>query len=99
MKAHFFDLADRLGRALLPGEVLLLYLSGERSDFVRFNRDKVRQAGSVEQRYLTVRLVREGRQAAATLAIAGNGGDQALARATIARLRDDLAQLRRIRGC
>lgn len=93
MKAHFFDLADRLGRALLPGEVLLLYLSGERSNFVRFNRGKVRQAGSVEQRYLTVRLVREGRQAAATLAIAGNGGDQALARATIARLRDDLAQL------
>ncbi len=93
MNEHFFDLADRLCRELHPEEALLLYLSAERSDFVRFNRGKVRQAGSVEQRYLTVRLVRAGRQAAATLVIAGDNEDQALARAVIARLRDDLAQL------
>ncbi len=93
MKAHFFDLADRLGRALPPDEILLLYLSGERSDFVRLNQGKVRQAGSVEQRYLTVRLVRKPRQAAATLALAGDGGDLEAARAALAGLRDLLPQL------
>ncbi len=41
---------------------------------------QVRQAGSVQQRFLSVRLVRERRQAAATLAIAGDGEDLALAR-------------------
>lgn len=93
MKAHFFELAGRLARELHAGETLLCELAAERSDFVRFNRSRVRQAGSVEQRFLSLRLVRERRQAAATIAIAGNGEDLALARATIARLRDALAQL------
>ena len=64
MKEAFFDLAGRLFRGLAPGEVLLLEFSGERSDFVRFNKGKVRQAGSVEQRYLSLRLVKGRRQAA-----------------------------------
>ncbi len=93
MREHFFDLAGRLSRELHAGEVLLLNLSAERSDFVRFNQGRVRQAGSVEQRLVSIRLVHARRQAAATLAIAGNGEDLALARATVARLRDALAQL------
>lgn len=93
MKAHFFELAGRLTRELHAGETLLCELAAERSDFVRFNRSRIRQAGSVEQRFLSLRLVRERRQAAATITIAGNGEDLALARATIARLRDALAQL------
>ena len=93
MREHFFDLADRLTRELHTDEALLLHLSAERSDFVRFNQGRVRQAGSVEQRLLSVRLVHERRQAAATIAIAGNGDDLGLARAMIARLRDALTQL------
>lgn len=93
MKDHFFGLADRLNGELGAGETLLCSLDAERSDFVRFNRGQVRQAGSVQQRFLSVRLVRERRQAAATLAIAGDGEDLALARGVLARLRDELAQL------
>jgi predicted Zn-dependent protease len=93
VKEHFFDLADRLNRELHAGEILLCALAAEHSDFVRFNRGRIRQAGSVAQQLLSVRLLRERRQAAATITIAGNAEDLALARATIARLRDALTQL------
>jgi len=93
MKDAFFELTDSLNRGLRPGEVLLCALAAERSDFVRFNRARVRQPGSVAQRYLTLRLVRERRQASATLALAGHAEDVERARAAIARLRDALAQL------
>jgi predicted Zn-dependent protease len=67
VKRLFFELASRLERELKAGEVLLSNLHAERSDFVRFNQGKVRQGGSVEQRYLTLRLVRARRQASATV--------------------------------
>jgi predicted Zn-dependent protease len=69
VKARFFELADRLAGRLRPGETLLSHLGAERSDFVRFNQARVRQAGSVEQAYLTLRLVRERRQASATTSL------------------------------
>jgi len=93
VKAPFFALAERLCGERAAGEALLLELAAERSDFVRFNRAKVRQAGSVAQRFLSLRLVRARRQAAATIALAGSGEDLALARATIARLRDAISDL------
>ena len=93
MKDHFFELCGGLAQALREGEVLLCSLRAERSDFVRFNRGSVRQAGSVEQRMATLRLVRAGRQAAATLALAGTREDLEPARLALARVRDALAGL------
>src|SRR5436853_475288 len=46
MKSQFYELAARLERELAPTETLLCNLSAERSDFVRFNQARVRQAGS-----------------------------------------------------
>ena len=93
MKDAFFSLAERLAASLAGDEVLLCNLSAERSDFVRFNQARVRQAGSVEQRYLSVRLVRRRRQASATLSLAGGGDDLASAREALAGLRDSLDSL------
>src|SRR6185295_2332846 len=90
MKEQFYALAARLEKALKAGETLLCNLSAERSDFVRFNRALVRQAGSVEQSYLTLRLVREQRQASASIALAGNGDDVSVSLETLGRLRDAL---------
>ena len=92
-QSQFFELADRLCSERAAGEVLLLTLSGEDSDFVRFNKARVRQAGRVGQRYLSLRLVRNGRQAVATIVLAGGSGDADVARRTIGRLRDTLAHL------
>jgi predicted Zn-dependent protease len=97
LKAPFFALADRLCGELTAGETLLLELAAERSDFVRFSRAKVRQAGSVAQRFLSVRLVRAQRQAAATIALAGGAENLAqdleAARAALAQLRTAIADL------
>ncbi len=93
MKAHFFELSERLARELRAGEVLLLNFAGERSDFVRFNAGKVRQAGSVEQRSLALRLVHGGRQVSADLELAGAGADLEPARSVLGKLRASLAGL------
>ena len=93
MKDAFFELAAVLERELRAGEALLCEFSAERSDFVRFNRGRVRQPGSVEQRHLSLRLVRDRRQADATLAVGGDGSDLDQARTMLERLRDMLPAL------
>jgi predicted Zn-dependent protease len=93
MQSRFFELADALSQRCAGTEALLLAFSAERSDFVRFNKGLVRQAGSVEQRYLTLRLVRERRQASATVALSGSSDDVETAGRELARLRDVLATL------
>jgi predicted Zn-dependent protease len=93
MKSQFFELADALRKVLRSGEILLCYLSAERSDFVRFNKALVRQAGTVEQRYLSIRLIRAQRQASANIALAGSSDDVERARGALERLRDVLTQL------
>lgn len=93
VQSQFFELADALDRDRGPGEIVLSSLSAERSDFVRFNKALVRQAGTVEQRYLTLRLTRERRQASATVALSGARDDLELAKLTLGRLRDMLGEL------
>lgn len=93
MKAHFFHLADRLCASLAAGETLLAGLHGERSDFVRFTHGKVRQAGSVEQRFVSLRLVRARRQASAGVTLAGGEEDTELCLRTLESLREALAGL------
>jgi predicted Zn-dependent protease len=78
LKHRFFATAERLARGLRANETLLCNLSAERSDFVRFNHARVRQAGSVAQGYLTLRLVRDRRQASATVMLDGEGHEDAL---------------------
>ncbi|MFB3892913.1 MAG: TldD/PmbA family protein [Phycisphaerae bacterium] len=71
MQQYFYQLADDLKSKLKGEEVFLANYSGEDSDFVRFNQAKVRQPGSVTQRYLTLELINGQRHAAATVALAG----------------------------
>ena len=78
MKDRFFELSGRLARGLRANETLLCNLSAERSDFVRFNHGRVRQAGTVEQGYLDLRLVRDRRQATATVPLEGKDHEDVL---------------------
>ena len=93
MKSEFFELFDGLTRHLRPTELLLATFSGERSEFVRLNRAHVRQAGTVEQRYLTLRLIEARRQASATLALSGTSNDADRARHVLMQLREVVPQL------
>ena len=72
MRAYFNLLADSLMALLTGDEVLLCSFDGEDSDFVRLNRNKVRQAGHVTQRYIHLDLIRGQRHATCNSVLAGH---------------------------
>jgi predicted Zn-dependent protease len=72
MQAHFKKIADHAFSLLKGDEVALLTFDGEESDFIRFNKNAVRQAGSVAQRDLGIDLIRGSRHAEAQLALSGD---------------------------
>ncbi len=92
METYFRDLAQTLCAAILPQETLLLNYDGETSDFVRFNQNKIRQAGNVRQQYLQLDLIAKQRQSTATLPLCGDRArDETQAVKVIAGLREQLA--------
>ncbi|MGF1598631.1 MAG: metallopeptidase TldD-related protein [Acidimicrobiales bacterium] len=67
----YFDELVRWATGQLRGdEILTASLEGENSDFVRFNGDAVRQAGSVRQRALSVDLIEGDTHAGASIQLA-----------------------------
>ena len=72
MEAYFHELADALDGMVHAGETGLAWLAAESTDFVRMNRGKVRQPGSVVQRYLDVSLISGARQATRQLSLSGD---------------------------
>ncbi|AUH50797.1 hypothetical protein CXB49_08260 [Chromobacterium sp. ATCC 53434] len=93
MRAHLKTLAAALSGLLRDGEGYTLWLEAERSDFIRFNHGKVRQAGSVEQAYLDLRLIRGRRQATQQLSLSGGADDLALLETALPALREALEQV------
>ena len=72
MQEKFYSLADYLTGQLHADEVLLLNYEGEESDFVRFNKSLVRQAGAVDQKGMSLELVRGKRHARVSLGLTGS---------------------------
>jgi len=94
VEAYFSDLARTIDAALVAGERHATWFSAEDSDFVRLNRGKVRQPGSVSQRFIEIRLIRGARHALHSLSLSGElATDQAAVKAAVAGLRDALPQL------
>ena len=88
-ETYFHELAAIVDGLLLSGETALCWFAGERSDFVRMNRGRVRQPGTVRQHYLDVELIRGARHASARLSLAGHpAADRPQLARAIARLRD-----------
>lgn len=71
-------MAEVLASALQGEEVLSCYFCGEDSDFIRFNRSQVRQAGHVTQQSISVNLIKDRRQAGVEVTLTGDAaGDRA----------------------
>ncbi len=68
---HFEALAEDLRRHLAEGEDFTLWYSAEDSEFIRFNRARVRQTGQVRQASALLRLIRDERQASLDLTLSG----------------------------
>jgi predicted Zn-dependent protease len=94
VESYFNDLARAVDNALVAGERHATWFSAEDSDFVRMNRGKVRQPGTVSQRFIDIRLVRGMRHASHSLSLSGDRELDSRAIGTaVARLRDVLPQL------
>ena len=89
MESYFHDVAALVTRSLRADEVHLANFYGEDSDFVRFNGGKIRQAGAVEMRSLSIDLIRGRRHAAGSTSL---GGDLDADRVRIAALVESLRE-------
>jgi predicted Zn-dependent protease len=94
MHAYFDALVNAIDAAVQSGERHTSWFSAEETDFVRINRGKVRQAGSVSQRYMEIRLVRGQRHASHSLSLSGSlAADALTVQRAIAELRATLPDL------
>jgi predicted Zn-dependent protease len=94
MQQQFFELIASASGRLEGTEVLLAEFVGEETDFVRFNRSRVRQASNVRQAHVTLTLVEGPRRNSITLPLAGTPAtDRAATAEAIASLRSELASL------
>ncbi|HTQ00752.1 MAG TPA: metallopeptidase TldD-related protein [Casimicrobiaceae bacterium] len=94
MERYFDSLAAIVQQSLRGGERFTATFDAEDTDFVRLNRGKVRQPGTVSQRYLSVRLIEGTRHGEHTLSLSGDlGRDGAAVRDAVSSLRAALPDL------
>ncbi len=91
--AQFASLARFVSSAPVRGEILFGTLRGERSDFLRLNRARVRQAGTVERVTVGLRLLDGGRQARIVCTLGEREQVDAVLARALAELRAAAAQL------
>jgi len=90
MREHFDALMDTLAAGRTENEHLHAGLEGESSDFVRFNRARVRQAGHVNQYRLQLALQRGRKHCTAECDLEGGDSDHETVRALLRQLRERL---------
>jgi predicted Zn-dependent protease len=94
MEDYFDSVASILDRAIETGERYTAWFSAEASDFVRMNRGRVRQPGTVNQRSLRIQLVRRQRHASHSLSLTGTiATDREAITRAVATLRAALPEL------
>jgi predicted Zn-dependent protease len=94
MEGYFDSVASILDRAIDAGERYAASFSAEQSDFVRMNRGRVRQPGTVIQQSLRIQLIRDQRHASHSLSLTGRiGPDREAIMRAIATLRAALPEL------
>lgn len=88
-QVYFDDLVTTATASLVGGEVLLANVAGERTDFIRLNNGDVRQAGTIDQRTLTVDLIEGRRHVGGSIRLSGARTiDDARLTALLVQLRD-----------
>ncbi len=94
LEAEFAALAEAIAAQLLPEEQFTLGLNAEQSQFVRFNRARVRQAGTVIDCQVRLTLMANQRTASWQFPLTGHwDADWAIATDALADLRADLPHL------
>jgi predicted Zn-dependent protease len=93
IKPVFFELIKDLAHTCTGAEQMHAYLLGEDSDFVRFNRNRIRQAGTVQQYELQIALVSGQRHCIGSCDLTGHTDrDHSAALVLLEQLRQRLSQ-------
>ena len=94
MQNYFHDLANLVSTSAHAGEVTFCWLAAETSDFIRFNKNAVRQAGAVKQVAVTLALVVGAKRAEMRIMCTGTlAHDHAEITSAIASLRNDVTMV------
>jgi predicted Zn-dependent protease len=94
MRAAFDDISAYAMTQARAGEAIIVWYQGENSDFVRFNRGRVRQPGSVDQRAASIRLIRGARHASSGVTLSSDASlDRERVAAAVQALRAALPDL------
>ncbi|MEO1209490.1 MAG: TldD/PmbA family protein [Cyanobacteria bacterium J06638_20] len=94
LEQSFIQLTKTLHHKRTPDEHFTLQLSGEQSQFVRFNRAKVRQTGCVVDGNVTLTLMSNQRGASFTVPLSGDAAqDESMILTALGQLREELPQL------
>jgi len=94
MQDYFYHLSQQLFDSLQQDEILLCHFEGEVSDFVRFNHNKVRQAGNVIQQTLSINLIKGNKQTSGHCELSGQtDNDFILSRQILVSLRKQIDRL------
>lgn len=94
LEATFDRLAAALLDSLAADEHLKLTLSGEHSQFIRFNRARVRQTGCITDGQLSLTLMQQQRTGSCTVPFIGDwDSDWPIAHSALIALRQEVAQL------
>jgi predicted Zn-dependent protease len=88
-QVYFDELVTTATASLVGDEVLLANVAGERTDFIRLNNGDVRQAGTIDQRTLTIDLIEGRRHVGGSIRLSGvRAVDDARLSALLLQLRD-----------
>ena len=98
LEARFDRVCDYMLGQLRGGEAMSVDFAGEASEFMRFNRGRVRQAGQVRQGRVRFRYHRDGRTLDSAFETTGDPGpDRAAAAQALGAVRREAALLPRTR--
>jgi predicted Zn-dependent protease len=94
MQEYFYKLADFIDQQLQTNEIYLCDFAAEKSDFVRFNKGKIRQPGNVQQAYINIDLIQNQRHATGKVALSGDmETDTVRIKTVLSSLRDKLPHI------
>ena len=72
MKSIFSKITDDLLNSLNSDEHLKLSIKGENSQFIRFSKSKVRQAGLVDDALINISLIKTDKTCSSSFTLTGN---------------------------
>ena len=94
MRDYFKKISELLFNNLKSSEILILNIDAEKTDFIRFNHAKIRQAGNVNQITLSLSMILKNKTLTSIIRLSSDfKKDSLLLRRTLSYLRREIPEL------